>query len=76
MNGNVAEWVQDYYRSSYQGLAMDGSANESNADSKYRALRGGSWLHASPFTRSASRFGWEPFVRLDSLGFRLVARLK
>lgn len=71
MAGNVWEWVEDCYASSYSGLATDGSANV-NGDCSYRVNRGGS-LHSSPqFLRSAQRGRDTPTGRYFNLGFRVA----
>jgi formylglycine-generating enzyme required for sulfatase activity len=74
MHGNVYEWVQDVYASSYSGLPTDGSANLSVGDSSVRVLRGGSWNFSANGTRSAYRPRDLPSVRYISNGFRVAAR--
>ncbi len=76
MHGNVWEWVQDIYNSSYQNLSVDGSVNTSIGDSNLHVLRGGSWLYVGFDCRSASRFKDAPANRYDYFGFRVVARAK
>jgi TonB family protein len=74
MHGNVWEWVEDIWASSYQGLPTDGSANVTRGDSSRRVLRGGSWIDLGNLTRSAFRFRLAPAVRdTYSFGFRIVA---
>ena len=50
MHGNVWEWVEDAWHSSYQGAPADGSVWQ-GGDMSLRVLRGGSW--ASTQTTSA-----------------------
>ena len=76
MHGNVGEWVQDIYNSSYSNLPTDGSVNLSVGDSSNRVLRGGSWSDSGVGCRSAGRYGFAPASRSISLGFRLVARAR
>ncbi len=81
MHGNVWEWVEDLYSTSYnfRSLPTDGSANTSVGDSNYRVLRGGAWSSLSLACRSAHRWGLDPTFRYTTYGvggFRLVARLK
>ena len=73
MHGNVWEWVQDYYHSSYAGAPTDGSAWLSGGDLKYRVLRSGSWYYSAAHLRSAGRKGGAPGVRGSADGFRVVA---
>ncbi|MFT4630618.1 MAG: sulfatase activating formylglycine-generating enzyme [Arenicella sp.] len=63
MHGNVWEWVQDCYHSSYIGGPNDGKAR-TDCDTEYRVLRGGSWFHTANSLRAAYRF--------STFGFRLA----
>ena len=73
MHGNVWEWVQDYYHSSYAGAPTDGSARLSGGDLKYRVLRSGSWYYSAAHLRSAVRKGGAPGIGGSADGFRVVA---
>ena len=70
MHGNVMQWVQDCFASSYRGLPTDGSAYEKvvtlrltgelsymtgMTSCSYRLLRGGDWGDPPAMIRSASR---------------------
>lgn len=69
MAGNVYEWVQDCYHSSYTGAPTDGSAWEESGFA--RVLRGGSWGVDNPdYLRSSFRDGIAPVRRNDLVGFR------
>ena len=72
MNGNVWQWCQDRYDSTYYGIspAVDpqGSSNGSS-----RVYRGGSWFYNATYVRSAARNYYTPDIRSNSLGFRVVA---
>ncbi|OQC07175.1 MAG: Serine/threonine-protein kinase pkn1 [Candidatus Hydrogenedentes bacterium ADurb.Bin101] len=72
MSGNVHEWCQDWYHSSYTGAPADGSAWESPVGSD-RVRRGGCWYSDAGPCRSASRWGNSPYSRGSYLGFRLAA---
>ncbi len=74
MHGNVWEWVQDIYNSSYQDLPSDGTANLSVGDSSVRALRGGSFADLATGARSANRGREASSVRDVFGGFRVAAR--
>jgi formylglycine-generating enzyme required for sulfatase activity len=81
MHGNVLQWVQDCFASSYAGLPADGSAYEMDVQLKltgrlaqlsgtkscsYRMVRGGDWGNPPRMIRSASRnFGPGPGATLQ-----------
>jgi formylglycine-generating enzyme required for sulfatase activity len=71
MSGNVYEWCQDWYHSTYAGAPTDGSAWEVPVGT-YRVLRGGNWYNASTACRSAYRYSNTPDSRNSSYGLRLV----
>ena len=75
MLGNVWEWCEDVYNSSYEGLPTDGTANTLRGDTS-RIFRGGSWQNASTLLRSAYRNKYQPNTRFFFIGFRVVARRK
>ena len=61
MHGNVAEYVEDPYHSSYFGAPTDGSAWLIGGDESRRMLRGGSYTDNATSTRSADRsMNWLP----------------
>lgn len=71
MVGNVWQWVQDKYQSSYANTPLDGSASEGTGS--YRVLRGGSFRDRDAGSlRAAHRGGADPAYRYDSVGFRLA----
>jgi len=76
MHGNVAEWVEDYFSDTYQGLPTDGSANTQSGYYGQRVVRGGSWNDDVWYLRSSARRPVGPSEKLSTVGFRLVARLK
>ena len=69
--GNVWEWVQDWYHSSYGGAPSDGSAWENPAGSG-RVIRGGGWSSVASNVRAAYRSSYDPGSRYLNLGFRLA----
>jgi formylglycine-generating enzyme required for sulfatase activity len=74
MHGNVYEWCLDHWHSNYEGAPIDGSAwieNGSDADAA-RVVRGGSWIDAPRWCRSAYRLNSAAGARLNNLGFRVV----
>jgi formylglycine-generating enzyme required for sulfatase activity len=71
MHGNVWEWVEDDWHSSYKGAPDDGRAWVDKPRRSYRVIRGGSWGRDAPGCRSATRYGLRPGLRNLPLGFRL-----
>lgn len=70
MHGNVWEWTQDCWNSSYGGAPADGSAWTSG-NCTLRVQRGGSWSYNAGYARSAYRNSDAVGYRNDDLGFRL-----
>jgi formylglycine-generating enzyme required for sulfatase activity len=71
MHGNVWEWVEDCYKDSYAGAAVDGNAAP-GASGCARVLRGGSWNGApGGDLRSAKRRQEPPATRTSLFGFRV-----
>ena len=69
MSGNVFEWVNDWYLSTYY------SASPTNdppgpASGTSRVLRGGSWSSSTFNLRVANRYYFTPAVRSNGIGFR------
>ena len=75
VHGNVREWVEDCWHGDYQGAPADGSAWTSGGDCGRRALRGGSWISAPGFLRSAFRFRSASGIRDHLNGFRVARTL-
>ncbi len=72
MSGNVWQWVQDKYQSSYANTPLDGSASEGGTGS-YRVVRGGSFYNEDAgYLRADYRDGIAPAYRDVSIGFRLA----
>ncbi|WP_414548101.1 SUMF1/EgtB/PvdO family nonheme iron enzyme [Anabaena sp. CCY 0017] len=72
MHGNIWEWCQDIYNSSYQGAPIDGSPWLNGSDNNIKLLRGGSWDFHAWDCRSANRYRFARASRYSSIGFRLV----
>ena len=71
MAGNVWQWVQDKYQTSYAGAPGDGAAFE--AAGVRRVLRGGSFYNsAAGHLRSDNRYSVDPGCRYGMIGFRLA----
>jgi formylglycine-generating enzyme required for sulfatase activity len=73
MHGNVWEWCLDYWHKTYNGAPTDGRSWETAGDTRYRVLRGGSWLDGAFRSRSAHRVWLTPDGRFNIFGFRVVA---
>ena len=70
-HGNVLEWVQDCWNSSYDGAPTDGSAWMSGQCSR-AVLRGGFWNSAGRDVRSAKRTWSGRGSRGSLIGFRVA----
>jgi len=70
-HGNVWEWCLDWYAGSLAGGSDPAGAVSGSA----RVMRGGGWLHAASYCRSAFRSSNAPSYRNGILGFRLVRTL-
>ncbi len=69
MSGNVWEWVNDWYLSTYYQSSP--STNPPGPSSgQYRVLRGGSWSSHSYVCRSSYRVGSTPDDVVNDYGFR------
>ena len=74
MHGNVWEWCQDVWHSSYDGAPVDGSAWVNGGNSSRRVLRGGCWYLYPWWCRSAFRFSYVSVeTDFNYFGFRLVS---
>lgn len=69
--GNVAEWVEDCYKSNYEKTPTNGSAAQEK-DCKAHVVRGGSAKNNLQSLESSARENHFPTFYDDTLGFRVV----
>lgn len=74
MAGNVSEWTQDCWHSSYVRAPTNGVAWE-NPGCDRRVVRGGYWASAPRQVRSASRVSAPAALRTPQVGFRVARDL-
>jgi formylglycine-generating enzyme required for sulfatase activity len=74
MAGNVWQWVEDCYHTTYEGAPADGAAWIEGNCSR-RVVRAGSWTYRPQYLRSASRDWNAPSDRHGGLGFRVARTL-
>lgn len=78
MHGNIWEWCQDTWHSSYRNERLsiyaptDGSAWEGMGHDRIRVLRGGSWNDLGSYCRSAHRSGGLIDYQVNYRGFRVA----
>ncbi len=72
MHGNVFEWCMDPWHASYKDSPSSAKVWEQGGDSRYRVIRGGSYLSAAAFCRSAYRSSSGPDIKSTNVGFRVV----
>jgi formylglycine-generating enzyme required for sulfatase activity len=72
MSGNVLEWCEDDWHSSYTGAPTGGSAWVDSPRGSTRVLRGGSGFSNGGFCRSAARTNLGPSGSGAAYGFRLA----
>jgi formylglycine-generating enzyme required for sulfatase activity len=73
MAGNVWEWCSDW-QGAYSGEAQFDPLGPAAGTAKI--FRGGSWNYHAKFGRSAARNYYNPDGRFDSIGLRLVYKMK
>ncbi|GEM_PF-3701163 len=69
MNGNVGEWLWDWYNTYPTGSVTD---YVSENTSGYRTLRGGNYAGEPRWCRSAFRYYLHPGAQFNGVGFRLA----
>jgi formylglycine-generating enzyme required for sulfatase activity len=72
MSGNVFEWCEDDYHSSYIGAPSNASAWVDVPRVSARVIRGGGWQNLAGTSRAARRFFAETDYSGDAYGFRVV----
>jgi formylglycine-generating enzyme required for sulfatase activity len=74
MHGNVWEWCEDHWHGDYEGAPIDGKSwiDKTAETEASRVLRGGSWLLAPGYCRSAVRDSFSPAGAGNDVGFRVV----
>lgn len=75
MAGNVAEWLEDCWFSTYRDASSDGSAPPVE-ECKMRVVRGGSFETTSAYIKPTARFRHAADARSRSIGFRVARDLK
>jgi formylglycine-generating enzyme required for sulfatase activity/class 3 adenylate cyclase len=75
VHGNVSEWVEDCWNSSYRNAPVDGTSWQTG-DCRRRVLRGGSWGYHPKDLRSSYREAATLTYRNFNFGFRVVRVLR
>jgi formylglycine-generating enzyme required for sulfatase activity len=71
MSGNVWEWVNDWYGSTYYSSSPQNNPT-GPASGVYRVVRGGSWYNVTNDLRASTRDGYAPGRAIDLIGFRVA----
>ncbi len=72
LSGNVWEWCEDQWNSSYEGAPVDGSPWLNQKAGADRVMRGGGWFSDVQYCRSSFRRFNPPARRSSDSGFRVV----
>ncbi len=75
MHGNVWEWCQDTWHDNYESAPEDGKAWAKGEIQYLKAIRGGAWDSSGGESRSGSRNKMTSTIRLNNIGFRVVAEV-
>lgn len=76
MHGNVWEWCQDSWHENYLDAQVEGNAWEKDGDVQSRIVRGGAWDSPAAESRSTERRRAASTIRLNNIGFRVVAEME
>ena len=68
LTGNVWEWCWDWYGNYSSGSQTNPKGADNGSD---RVRRGGGWCTGASYCRVALRYGYDPDVSCNTLGFRL-----
>ncbi|MBN1947104.1 MAG: formylglycine-generating enzyme family protein [Bradymonadales bacterium] len=68
--GNMEEWVEDDWHTTYEGAPADGSAWIDSPRGFGRVMRGGAWCLEACAGRTTYRTLWEPDVKSAWVGIR------
>jgi len=71
MDGNVWEWLWDFYSSSYYRVSPSDNP-EGPATGPYRVMRGGAFYNADTYARVFTRQNTYVVFRQNSVGFRIA----
>ena len=71
VHGNIWEWLEDCYATSYENTPVDGSAYTSSP-CEQRIYRGGGWSVQKRGRRAANRGRFNPDGRYGQLGLRVA----
>jgi len=74
MHGNVWEWVNDYYDPKYYTKEKQTDPTGPKEGTE-RVVRGGSWRDNGIGGRAAIRGKFEPTVKYDNTGFRVLCEV-
>jgi formylglycine-generating enzyme required for sulfatase activity len=72
LHGNICEWVEDTWHTSYKDAPADGSAWIEGGDPQFRVIRGGAWDYLPRLLRSSWRDCLAVNRRRDNVGFRIA----
>ncbi|MEM9935001.1 MAG: formylglycine-generating enzyme family protein [Bacteroidota bacterium] len=75
MSGNIWEWCEGWYEKKYYQQCVEKNMMLNPTGPKtgdFRVIRGGSWYDSPVSCRVSNRGRYEPQIRYDLVGFRLV----
>jgi len=75
MAGNVWQWTEDCYHTSYDNAPSDGAAWMTGGNCNSHMARGGAWDYSPVRLRSADRDGYASSTKVFYLGFRVARTL-